>query len=332
MRATEIAAALAQRAEAVCHHLLPLGRAYKGEWCCGSLSGEPGNSLKIRLTGSKAGVWSDFAAGDKGDFIGLWMRVRQVEIFAACEEAMDWLEIPATQRAEYKPNTYARPAPIATRPPSPTWLRLQSQMRVGSITELDALTSLRKLPASAGVHLASGRGQLFFAEVFDDGYDYPAWIVTDSSRRNAQARRCDGKVWDGIGGKKAKTVAGCEASWPIGISEVKAGQEIALVEGGPDFLAAWHAIWAKGKVRQISPVAMLGAGQPIHAGALPLFANRTVWLFPHSDDNLAGQKAAEAWSKQLRSVGATPLQFHVADHGLKDLNDLVAASGMEGIE
>lgn len=329
MRATEIASILAQRTESVCQHLLPLGRANKGEWCCGSLSGEPGNSLKVRLDGSKAGVWSDFAAGDKGDLIGLWMRVRRVDIFTACEQAMEWLGVPELERNRPAPNNYVSKPTIVTRPPSPTWLRLQSAMRVGTITELDELAKLRKLPASAGVHLASSRGQLFFADVFDDGYEWPAWIVTDGSRRNAQARRCDGKPWDGIGGKKAKTIAGCEASWPIGINEAKLGQEIALVEGGPDFLAAWHAIWDREKVLQISPVAMLGAGQPIHASALPIFAGRTVWLFPHSDDNLAGQKAAEAWSTQLRSVGAKPHQFRVGDHGMKDLNDLIAAQGME---
>jgi twinkle protein len=32
----------------------------------GSLRGEPGRSLKIRLSGHKAGVWHDFAAGVGG--------------------------------------------------------------------------------------------------------------------------------------------------------------------------------------------------------------------------------------------------------------------------
>ena len=37
--------------------------------------------------------------------------------------------------------------------------------------------------------------------------------ITDSTRRNLQARRLDGGLWQGIGGKKAKSLPGVEASW-----------------------------------------------------------------------------------------------------------------------
>jgi hypothetical protein len=33
------------------------------EWCVGSVSGEAGESLKVRVRGAKVGRWSDFAAG-----------------------------------------------------------------------------------------------------------------------------------------------------------------------------------------------------------------------------------------------------------------------------
>ncbi len=239
MRATEIASRLASQCDAVCQHLLPAGRQHGADWCCGSLGGEPGDSLKIRLAGAKAGVWADFGGSgdDRGDLIGLWQRVRNVDLHTACEEAMDWLNIPASQREAHAPNEYTRPTKIETRAPSDTWVRLQQQMRRGTITELSALADLRKIPSIAGLELATSAGQLWFADVFDDGFEWPSWIITDGSRRNAQARRIDGKPWSGIGNKKAKTIAGCEARWPVGAPEVGT-KDFALVEGGPDFLAA----------------------------------------------------------------------------------------------
>lgn len=51
---------------AVLTRLFPAGVIVRGEFCIGSLHGEPGRSLSIRLTGSKAGLWKDFAAGCGG--------------------------------------------------------------------------------------------------------------------------------------------------------------------------------------------------------------------------------------------------------------------------
>ena len=46
--------------------LLPRGRAVGAEWCAGSIRGEAGESLRVRLHGERAGRWCDFATGDKG--------------------------------------------------------------------------------------------------------------------------------------------------------------------------------------------------------------------------------------------------------------------------
>ena len=58
-------AALARLPE-VLARLLPGGRAVGAEWHAGSLRGEPGDSLRVRLRGDRAGAWCDFATGDKG--------------------------------------------------------------------------------------------------------------------------------------------------------------------------------------------------------------------------------------------------------------------------
>jgi hypothetical protein len=46
--------------------LLPGGRAVGAEWHAGSLRGETGDSLRVRMRGHRAGAWADFATGDKG--------------------------------------------------------------------------------------------------------------------------------------------------------------------------------------------------------------------------------------------------------------------------
>lgn len=58
-------AALARLPE-VLARLLPGGRAIGAEWHAGSLRGEAGNSLRVRLHGDRIGRWCDFATGEKG--------------------------------------------------------------------------------------------------------------------------------------------------------------------------------------------------------------------------------------------------------------------------
>ncbi|RVT97973.1 hypothetical protein EOD42_07500 [Rhodovarius crocodyli] len=46
--------------------LLPGGCPIGNEWHVGSLRGDTGDSLRVRLRGERAGAWCDFATGDKG--------------------------------------------------------------------------------------------------------------------------------------------------------------------------------------------------------------------------------------------------------------------------
>jgi hypothetical protein len=59
------AAALARLPD-VLARLLPGGREVRGYWNAGSLRGEAGDSLRVRLRGERAGAWCDFATGEKG--------------------------------------------------------------------------------------------------------------------------------------------------------------------------------------------------------------------------------------------------------------------------
>lgn len=111
LSAKDISERLAREAERVCRHLLPGGKLESGNWRVGSLAGEPGQSLGVQVTGSRAGIWADFAHGGeeaKGDLLDLWVAVKSVSLSIAIKEAKEWLGIydPA---ASNPPQQYAKP-------------------------------------------------------------------------------------------------------------------------------------------------------------------------------------------------------------------------------
>jgi hypothetical protein len=181
------------------------------------------------------------------------------------------------------------PDPVSRRPSLP------AALRPGSAADCERLAELRAL-APAGVALASARGLLRFGTYRGQA----AWFILDASQRIAQARRLDGQPW--AAGVKAWTLAGSAAAWPVGIGEAAPFPAVALVEGGPDLLAACHFIAAQARAADAAPVAMMGASCAIAAEALPHFTGKRVRIFRHVDE--AGDKAAHRWAEQLASVGA----------------------------
>jgi hypothetical protein len=69
--AGEIARLLAASIDRLARELLPAGRCQGAEWVAPSLHGGSRRSLSVRLTGAKAGVWSDFAGDARGDALDL---------------------------------------------------------------------------------------------------------------------------------------------------------------------------------------------------------------------------------------------------------------------
>jgi len=85
--AASLARMLSDRADALARELLPHGKRDGVEWRCGSLAGEKGQSLAVRINGERRGVWADFSSGERGDAL---------DLVAAClfrgdrRSAMDW--------------------------------------------------------------------------------------------------------------------------------------------------------------------------------------------------------------------------------------------------
>jgi twinkle protein len=108
MRAADLAAMLADRAEDVASMLLPNGKRKGREWCVGSIGGEDGDSLKVCLGGGKSGVWKDFAGDDGGDLIDLWAGVRNLSMRETLDEVREHLGV-REHRVENPQRVYSRP-------------------------------------------------------------------------------------------------------------------------------------------------------------------------------------------------------------------------------
>jgi twinkle protein len=106
MNASELSQKLATEAASIAAYLLPNGKKSSGEWKAGSINGEAGNSLSVRTSGAKAGVWSDFSTGEKGDLLDLWAACRGLSIGQAMAEAKQYLGVrdamPTRQERAYK--------------------------------------------------------------------------------------------------------------------------------------------------------------------------------------------------------------------------------------
>jgi hypothetical protein len=103
-------------------------------------------------------------------------------------------------------------------------------------------------------------------------------------------------------------------------------QNIMLVEGTGDLLAAFHFIYCEDREKDCTAVAMLGASNRILESVLPLFAGKRVRVFPHADDE--GRQAAARWTRALLPIVAVMDGFDVSGcrrmtgEETKDLNDV----------
>lgn len=109
MNAAELSQRMAEDAQRIAEYLLPQGKKASGEWKAGSTKGEAGQSLSVRISGSKRGVWKDFSTGDGGDLLDLWAQCRALSISESMAEAKAFLGIRDSMPPKEKPS-YKRPA------------------------------------------------------------------------------------------------------------------------------------------------------------------------------------------------------------------------------
>nr|WP_265042265.1 hypothetical protein [Wolbachia endosymbiont (group B) of Melanostoma mellinum] len=77
----EIKAQLLLNLRSCLSYLFPNGTFHGDEFRIGDVHGNKGQSLRVELSGSRAGLWNDFATGEGGDIItAIKLREREVKI------------------------------------------------------------------------------------------------------------------------------------------------------------------------------------------------------------------------------------------------------------
>ncbi|NLS07471.1 DNA primase [Rhizobium sp. P32RR-XVIII] len=315
LSAAELADRLAQDAEAVCRHYLSAGRRAGNYWLVGDVDNNKGRSLYVRLTGPRAGRWTDAATGQFGDLLDL---VREtcglVDFRDVTEEARHFLNLPRPDPLSSR-RTDAQCSAAVERPTAERARRLfrmtgplagtlaDSYLRERGILRPSTHMALRFHPACYYRDLVTGRTS-----------SYPALIaaVTDSAGEITGVHRS----WlDPAGGGKARVDNPRRALGGL----LGNGVRFCFPVNAPiPVMAAGEGLETMLSLSHVMP------GMPIVAA---LTANHLAALrFPRgcrriyiaADADAAGRHGIEALSRRAQAEGILPL---VLSPELGDFNE-----------
>ena len=120
--------------------------------------------------------------------------------------------------------------------------------------------------------------------------------------------------------KRVRALQGSASKEPIGVIQTQDYPCVAVVEGGPDTLAAFHFMLVCGTQDVVAPICMESTSAEFSAADLKRLRGKSVLIFPHHTKKEERQ-ATLKWLAQLETVCA---DIEVIDlRGLcKDLNEL----------
>jgi hypothetical protein len=209
-----------------------------------------------------------------------------------------------------------------------------SKFRMPTKAELHAIARDRGLHFAAPL-IAAKLGCLKFGNVCG----FASWVLTDPIGRVAEARRLGSEnfpAYQDLSQRKAHTLRHSCKSWPVGAgierSLIEKASLIAVIEGSPDWLAAWHFIY-QAKRWDVLPVGLLGrCVHGLHCEALELLRGKRIRFYPHVDADRGGVDQVLLIREQLCRIGCEVSYFDFSGlcsrEGvpIKDLNDLARLS------
>lgn len=295
--AKEISARLAERITSLAPDLLPDGHREGHEWRCGSVAGEPGGSLGVRLAGAKAGIWSDFAAGIGGDALDLVRATLGLDMSGGMAWARRWLGI---DRGDVALPHRQQPALVRSEPPSDPdrWQRPWRGARPIAGTLAEKYLSARGLrftdAAGEVLRFAERRARLSRGGELEH---HPALVALLSDISGEPVGviniylRPDGS--DRLRDKKAKTITGRARGAAVMLSAFdEPTHGLVLCEGietGIAILMTGLApLWACGGAGTLANFPVLGGIEALTIAA---------------DADPPGQRAAEACAARWRQGG-----------------------------
>jgi hypothetical protein len=210
--------------------------------------------------------WKCHAGCGEGSVIDFLATAKGISDEDACHEILRRAEGDREPAREERAKRETAVLDLSTRIP---WLPWNSQHE-----EL-----AQRVADSRGLRIASVKlaSAWFDTVAFGHVCDHDCWILSDASRKGAEARRIDGRPFPAIGTlgeRKSHTLRGSNKSWPVGLLSTsfdarllrKHSHNILLLEGGPDYLAGCQLLVGRDPYTFL-PVTMLGASQNIAAEA-----------------------------------------------------------------
>jgi twinkle protein len=206
------------------------------EWVVGSINGEEGRSLKVCISGSKVGIWSDFATGQRGDLLDLWRMVRGLpDNKSALGEIKKYLNIKDPEFERTKRMEYRKPS-LPSETGEPDW---------GSPV-MRYLTEERKLtPEAIATYRMREVAQVGPWELWGKQEPWKGhWIVFPSFDMNGELRAIKYLHLERPNGKKQTIVEpGCKPLC-FGWQAIKPdAREIVICEGEIDAASLWTYGW-----------------------------------------------------------------------------------------
>ncbi|MDX1950297.1 MAG: AAA family ATPase [Rickettsiales bacterium] len=97
MTSSEVKSRVLSNIKPILNYLFPLGMTKGNQFLIGNIHGDKGDSLVVELSGSKAGLWNDFATGEGGDIFDLWALKNNLDVESQFPEIIkqlrDWLSL-----------------------------------------------------------------------------------------------------------------------------------------------------------------------------------------------------------------------------------------------
>jgi hypothetical protein len=181
-------AQLLARIRELCEYLFPNGRRSGRSWRLGSLD--------INLRSGFWGDWDGSTTSMSRNLIDLWLYAQHVDFVTGVNQIQEWLGGSSMRAIPY----------IVRKSDAERKLELPV-LAEPSRSELRRLAELRQLPIQ-GLFIAVSRG--FLWTYWDPFERTRCWLITDTPRKSAVARRLDGTPWEANGAEELKARL-CEA-------------------------------------------------------------------------------------------------------------------------
>ena len=337
--AGDIARLLAGRVQALAGELLPGGVRDGQEWRAGSIAGEKGRSLAVRLTGSKAGVWADFCSGERGDLLDLVAACRcGGDIKVAMVWASAWLGLDGASPLPRQAPPPVRPKADSV-PDSEALGRRDAALRLF----LAARAELRGTPAEAylagrGISLAElGRQPrcLRFHPALhnrESGKEWPAMVaaITGADGDHVATHRTwlhqtEAGQWTKAPLRDAKMTLGSYAGGAIRLWRGASGLPLAKARPDEAVILAEGIETALSIAIACPEMRVLSAVSLSNMAAIKLPpAIRTV-IIGADNDGADNHAAARALQRAIDRFAAEGRAVRIArPDGVKDFNDLLS--------